>query len=136
MLIITRGCIASLLRLYYSTKLFYTADVTYASIPVGLTSIAELASLFLVACGPVMPRLYRYLQERLSKAKGTHLNRPQISPASLSKQSPLGHNQTGTPISLQVLRGSSTTLGSAWSTLHDTEDEEAVTDVAKVHSLR
>ena len=133
---ITRGCIASLLRLYYSTEMLYTLDVTYASVPVGLTSIAELASLFLVACGPVMPRLHRYLREKLIKARETHSNRLQIALASLPNQSPPGHNQTETGLCLQVLRNSSATLESTWSTLHDMEDEETGTDIAKVHSLK
>lgn len=63
-----RGCIASALRINYAVALLYTSDLTWAFVPVGAAGIAEIASIMLVACFPVYPRLYQYLGQRLRGA--------------------------------------------------------------------
>ena len=60
------GCLASLLRVYYTIILIHTPDLTYAILPVGFTALIEFASAMLVACLPVMPAFNQHVVHNLS----------------------------------------------------------------------
>ena len=65
------ACISSLLRLYYSVHVVSAADLTRNMVDLCWTSALETASAVLVACVPVMPRLWRFLRgERPAGSRG------------------------------------------------------------------
>lgn len=55
----TSACVCAVTRLVYSVELVYTEDVTYAVSPVGLWSIGEITSSFLLVGVPSVPRILR-----------------------------------------------------------------------------
>lgn len=137
MLRVTRGCVASLLRLYYSIELLYTADLTYAFVPVFATASAEFASIVLVACGPVMPRLYRYLREKYGRSKASLVfsRGPRTLQTFRPKRSPLDSREIETSASLSVPQIPSATLPRCWLSLSDPVEGEATHDFAKIDGL-
>ena len=77
------ACVSSLLRLIYSVVIVGTADLTYYEVGLCWTSALETISAILVACFPVMPRLYRFLRgER--PAAGHSSRRPSYRPTAFS----------------------------------------------------
>ena len=69
--------------MYYTVQLFHTADLTLAYAPLAIVTSAEFASLILVACLPVMPRLYRHVFQTFSSEKGTSLSEYKLRSATL-----------------------------------------------------
>ena len=63
MLIPISACIASVVRLYYATKLITTPDTTYYIWFQGLWTILELGFGFLAACLPVSAKLVNHVKE-------------------------------------------------------------------------
>ncbi|KAI0544496.1 hypothetical protein F4679DRAFT_564596 [Xylaria curta] len=54
--------ISGVVRFYYSVLLTRTKDETFALDPVAIWGHVEFATVFLVACAPLFPRLFRHLQ--------------------------------------------------------------------------
>ncbi|KAF2965605.1 hypothetical protein GQX73_g7967 [Xylaria multiplex] len=58
------ACIACIVRLYYSVKLTQSEDATWHIEPVGSWALAEFTTVILVACFPMLPRLFIELRNR------------------------------------------------------------------------
>lgn len=56
------ACIASVIRLYFSVRLFNSEDVTYFVALMGLWTLPEMALAFLAMCLPVFPRFFQSLK--------------------------------------------------------------------------
>ena len=58
-----RGCISSGFRVYYDILLLdSTGDSTWLEAKNDITGATEIASVLIIACFPVMPRLYQHLR--------------------------------------------------------------------------
>ncbi|KAI0159776.1 hypothetical protein GGR57DRAFT_458656 [Xylariaceae sp. FL1272] len=55
---------AAIVRLYYGVKLTRSGDATWLIEGVGTWAIIEIATVILVACFPLFPRLYKHLFQR------------------------------------------------------------------------
>ncbi|TVY17219.1 Satratoxin biosynthesis SC1 cluster protein 4 [Lachnellula arida] len=65
------ACVSSVIRLAYSILLFKTEDRTYAFIPTGLWSVAEVSIGFICSCLPVVPKFFQVMSERLTTNKSS-----------------------------------------------------------------
>ncbi|TVY39056.1 Satratoxin biosynthesis SC1 cluster protein [Lachnellula occidentalis] len=59
------ACISSVIRLVYSILLFKTEDRTYAFVPTGLWSTAEVSIGFICSCLPVLPKFFQVMGKKL-----------------------------------------------------------------------
>ncbi|KAI9842248.1 MAG: hypothetical protein M1837_007393 [Sclerophora amabilis] len=88
------ACISSIMRLVESVRFSKTLDKTYASIPLGLWTIAEIGSGIICGCLPVVPRFYRHFVHKVSTQQNS--DRYNVTPANSTKLSDLSDstNQT------------------------------------------
>lgn len=81
--------------------LLYTSDGTYSIIKVGLWNVAELTTIILCACFPILPKFFHWITGK-SKAKSSyHPSHSHSSKGGPSKRShilqiPLGNNKSNT----------------------------------------
>ncbi|GAW21830.1 hypothetical protein ANO14919_113550 [Xylariales sp. No.14919] len=80
------ACIACVVRLYYSVKLTQSEDATWHIEPVGSWALAEFTTVILVACFPVLPRLFIELRNRNGAAHYELSDTPEQSKMSFTRR--------------------------------------------------
>ena len=93
--ILTRACVASALRLYYSIELPSSTDLTFEIVNFLWTSCLECMSAILVACIPVMPRLFKAMRGNKASSGGSLKHQPIFVPHTSNGASKPGFGQTG-----------------------------------------
>ncbi|KAI9708953.1 MAG: hypothetical protein M1820_003647 [Bogoriella megaspora] len=66
------ACITSIMRLVVGIATLNSMDLTYLVLPVALWAMAEVAAALLVACLPVMPRLFRRSIDKPTKGSSKY----------------------------------------------------------------
>ncbi|KAF1961194.1 hypothetical protein CC80DRAFT_543552 [Byssothecium circinans] len=79
------ACVCSIMRLYYTTRLFNNQDYTYAMATVSMWSVAEIASGMTCACLPSIPPLIKHFAPKVKGLYGTLTTKRQTAPDSFVK---------------------------------------------------
>ncbi|KAL8832272.1 MAG: hypothetical protein Q9191_000371 [Dirinaria sp. TL-2023a] len=61
-------CASSILRTYYTWKLFESRDLSYYMVQMGLWAYAELATGVIISCLPIIPRFFQELRPKIKMA--------------------------------------------------------------------
>ncbi|MCJ1423016.1 hypothetical protein MMC29_000897, partial [Sticta canariensis] len=67
------ACIISVIRVYYSVRIFQTKDVTYNAVIFALWSHAEVTFGILCGCLPVLPKFISALRQKISTHSKTYV---------------------------------------------------------------
>lgn len=68
--------VSSICRLIYATRIENSADVSFIVVQIGLWALAEIATVILCTCFPMMPRLVKLISERKAKSKSYSTSPP------------------------------------------------------------
>ena len=64
------ACVASIVRTYYSWRMFESYDTSWELGPVGLWSFAELSIGIMVGCLPSLPRFFQHVGPKIYRCIG------------------------------------------------------------------
>ncbi|MCJ1243743.1 hypothetical protein MMC30_000940 [Trapelia coarctata] len=96
------ACIASVLKIYYSSNLNHTADITWATLPVNIVTLTELAVGISCACMPSAAYTCRHHLPSYSAFKSSFFSRLRSLKSSSSRPSP---TSSGTNLTAEKLQG-------------------------------
>lgn len=66
---LSRACVTSILRTYYTWKILNSPDVSYNVVIMGYWTIAEITTGIVVSCLPVMPKFFHHYTSKLHHSR-------------------------------------------------------------------